>query len=578
MRVIATSGHVDHGKSSLTKALTGTNPDRFEEERRRGLTIDLGFAHTTLDDGTDVAIVDVPGHTKFLSNMLAGVGAVDAVVFVVSAGDGWQPQSEEHLRILEMFGHNTGVIALAKRSTVDEELAELARMDVEDRVAGSFLENAPIIEVDSLDGLGLDELRAAISATLAKVPPAADNNRPRLWVDRAFTITGSGTVVTGTLTGGTLQAGSEIEITPGEKRGRIRSIQMLGRETQTAPPGSRTAINLSGVDLDQIGRGSTITLPGQWHKTRSFDVGLTVLEAVDHAVSRRGAHVIYLGSGRFACQLRILGSQPLAPGESGFARIHTSTVVPLAPGDRFVLRESGRDETIGGGEVLDVDPVLPAAKATPDKDPMRMVRERGWIDADELERKSTQRIEPVVGNWVVDGGVLNSAVDELKRAVEQSGNLGLDIALLDDRQRECIPLLDGIRVDGGRIRPADAAELFAGHPYLAAIDESPLTPPPPSDDLVAPEELREMLRRGLILESDGLYFSATSLEQARSAIGSALEANPDGITVAAARDTLGVTRKYALPLLLLMDSAGMTRRRGDVRIAGPRLRGPAADS
>ena len=225
MHVIATAGHVDHGKSTLVRALTGTDPDRLAEEKERGLTIDLGFAFATLSSGRKVSFIDVPGHIRFIKNMLAGVGAVDACIFVVAATEGWKPQSEEHLRILELLGISHGVIALTQIGLVDDELAELAHMDVEEKIEGSFLEGAPVIAVDSLDGTGIDELREALDALTEAAPTATNTKRPRLWIDRSFAATGAGSVVTGTLTGGRLRVDDELVLVPGENRARIRAIQ-----------------------------------------------------------------------------------------------------------------------------------------------------------------------------------------------------------------------------------------------------------------------------------------------------------------------------------------------------------------
>src|SRR6187402_2308632 len=245
MRVVATAGHVDHGKSTLVLALTGTDPDRFEEEKRRGLTIDLGFAHTTLPSGAGISFVDVPGHVRFLRNMLAGVGAVDACMFVVAATEGWKPQSEEHLRILEMLGIGHGVIVLTKRDLVDEESLEIAGLDIADHVAGTFLAEAPIVPVAAPTGEGLDALRRALDELVARTPPAADRGRARLWIDRVFAARGSGTVVTGTLVDGSIRRDDQLVVEPGARATRVRGIQSLGAGIDVVEPGNRVALNLS---------------------------------------------------------------------------------------------------------------------------------------------------------------------------------------------------------------------------------------------------------------------------------------------------------------------------------------------
>src|SRR3954471_18197279 len=340
MHVIATAGHVDHGKSTLVEALTGTDPDRLAEEKGRGVTIDLGFAGGALASGRRYAFIDVPGHVRFLKNMLAGVGAVDACLFVVAASEAWKPQSEEHLRILELLGITHGVIALTKVGVVDDDHAELARLDVLDHVEGTFLDGAEIIAVDAPTGVGLGQLRLALDRLLTDTPAAADRDRPRLWIDRSVAASGAGTVVTGTLTGGPLAVGDEVEVR--DRQLRVRSLQSLGQAHERLGPGNRTAVNLVGVHHHDVARGDALVRPGQWHHTRTIDASLRVLDALDHEVSRRGAYVAYIGSGEHPVRLRILGPDAISPGAHGLVRLHLPTALPLMPGDHFVLRESGR--------------------------------------------------------------------------------------------------------------------------------------------------------------------------------------------------------------------------------------------
>ncbi|MDP8937608.1 MAG: selenocysteine-specific translation elongation factor [Actinomycetota bacterium] len=569
MHVVATAGHVDHGKSTLVLTLTGMDPDRFAEEKARGLTIDLGFAWATLPSGRQLAFVDVPGHVRFLKNMLAGVGAVDACLFVVAATEGWKPQSEEHLRILQLLGVGHGLVALTKVGLVDEETREFARLELAEQVEGTFLEGADVVEVDALAGEGVEELRAALDRLLEGTPAAADVGRPRLWVDRVFAAKGSGTVVTGTLAGGALRVDDELVVEPGGRRVRVRGLQSLQQSRQQVEPGSRVAVNLSGVAHDEVARGVALVRPGQWRPTRTFDASLHVLESLDHAVSRRGAYQAYLGSGEHAVRLRVLGEEAVAPGKVGAVRLHLPVPVPLLPGDRFVLRESGRDETVGGGEVLDVAPVLPASRARPSRSVDRVVAERGWVRADDLERMTGERREPTVGSWVVAPAVLEAAIAELRDAIDGSGPLGLDRAALGERQRAVLPLLEGVVVEGGRVRPVATADPLAGHPYVAALEAAPFSPPEPAG--VDRAELAELVRRGLVVEQDGCYFAPSAVESAARRVAELLAADPGGVTVAQVRDALGATRKHTLPLLAQLDGTGVTRRRGDVRIAGPRL-------
>ncbi|MEA2715786.1 MAG: selenocysteine-specific elongation factor, partial [Actinomycetota bacterium] len=498
MKVVATAGHVDHGKSTLVLALTGMDPDRFAEEKARGLTIDLGFAWTTLPSGRDLALVDVPGHVRFLKNMLAGVGAVEACLFVVAATEGWKPQSEEHLRILELLGVRHGMVALTKVGLVDAETRELARLELADMVAGTFLDGAEVVEVDAPTGEGVDDLRAALDRLLDGTPAAHDRGRPRLWVDRVFAAKGSGTVVTGTLAGGPLAVDDELVTSPGGRKVRVRGLQTLHRSVPRVEPGSRVAVNLSGVARDDLARGDALVRPGQWRPTRAFDASLRTLAALGHDVGRRGAYQLYVGSGEHPARLRVLGpgsAAGIAPGDEGLVRLRLPVAVPVLPGDGFVLRESGRDETVGGGEVLDVAPVLAARRARPSKSVDRVVAERGWVLADELERLTGERREPVVGRWVVAPDALAAVESEVAAAVAAAGPLGLDVAALDERRRAVLAGLDGVVVDGGRARPGTTGDPLAGHRYVAALEEGLFSPPEP--DGVDRAELSELVRRGL---------------------------------------------------------------------------------
>ncbi len=568
---ISTAGHVDHGKSTLVEALTGVDPDRFAEEKARGLTIDLGFGSAPLPSGRSVSIIDVPGHERFIRNMLAGVGAVDACLFVIAANEGWMPQSEEHLRILELLGVSHGLIALTKVGLCDPDIAELARLEVEERVEDTFLAGAPVVETDVVDGLGVDELRAELDDLVDRTPAAADQRRPRLWVDRAFAARGAGTVVTGTLTGGQIRVDDELELRPKGAAVRIRALQSHHSQRTKIGPGNRVAVNLSGVGHQEVARGDVLVRAGQWHLTNRFDASLTVLSTLDHEVSRRGAHAVYVGACELPARMRILGLEALSPGETGLVRLHLPRRLPLLPGDRFVLRESGRAETIGGGTVLDVDPVLPASKAKPDLSVDRVVAERGWVEADQLTLLTGQRREPDVGRWVVSATVLEDAQTRLRNAVKDAGPLGLDIAGLDERDRAVLSLMVDVAAEGGRVRLVGQSDPFENHRYTAALEAAPFTPPDPEAVGVDRSEVRELVKRGLIVEQDGVFFAAAAVEGAQSVLAEMLASQPDGVTVAEVRERLATTRKYALPLLAWMDGHGATRRRGDVRIAGPRL-------
>ncbi|MCY4176255.1 MAG: selenocysteine-specific translation elongation factor [Acidimicrobiaceae bacterium] len=568
MHVVATAGHVDHGKSTLVRALTGEDPDRLAEEKRRGLTIDLGFASLALPSGRRLAFIDVPGHVRFLKNMLAGVSGVDACVFVVDSTEGWKPQSEEHLRILQLLGLRHGLVVLSKADEADDELVELARLDAAEHVAGTFLAEAPIVATDAVTGSGLDTLTDELDSLLARTPTASDLQRPRLWVDRAFAIKGSGTVVTGTLTGGRLVSDDSLTLLPEGRDVRVRSLQSLHRRCDVIEPGSRVAVNVVGVGHREAARGDALVRAGQWQASDTVDAELSVLASFEHRVTRRGAYVAYIGSGEHPVKLRVLGPSAIEPASSGFVRLHLPARLPLTMGDRFILREWGRSTTVGGGEILDVEPVLAASRARPDRSVERIIAERGLIEVAHLEKLTGSARPADLGRWAVAADHLASTEQRLLQAVDDAGPLGLDLAALDDFERAVITGVEGMESAEGRIRHGGGDPL-ADHWFAAAVEASPFAPPAP--DGVPRDELRMLVRQGRLTESGGLYFGADAVAGAAAAVARLLAVKPEGVTVAEIRDAWRTTRKFALALLAHLDSTGVTRRRGDLRVAGPRL-------
>ncbi len=582
LRVVATAGHVDHGKSTLVAAVTDMDPDRFAEEKARGLTIDLGFAWMSLPSGRQLAFVDVPGHVRFIKNMLAGAGAVDVCLFVVAATEGWKPQSEEHLRIVDLLGLAGGVVALTKVGLVDEETRRRRRAEIAEHTAGTVLAHAPVVEVDSLQRVGLDELVRRLDELLDATPGPADVGRPRLWIDRSFAVRGAGTVVTGTLAGGSLQVGEELVVVPGSSAGsdgagvRVRGLQAHRAATSSVHPGQRVAVNITGAAHHDVHRGQALVRAGQWEPTTVVDASLQVLGSLSHPVSRRGDYRMHVGSAQLPVRLRVLGHEAVHPGQVGLVRLHLAERLALVPGDRFVLRESGRSETVGGGEILDVAPVLPAARARPDRSPQRVVRERGWVDASLLYRLTGVSRTPDIGHWVVDAGARQEAEEQLRQQVAGAGALGLDLALLDDRRRALAEAMSDLTLHAGRARLATSGPeaTLVKHFLIGALEAAPFTPPDPRALGVDRAELRELVRHGLVVECGDHWFAATALRQAAQVVADLLASQPEGVTVSDVRAALGSTRRYVLPLLAHLDATGVTRRRGEVRIGGPRLPEP----
>ena len=357
MRVLATAGHVDHGKSTLVEALTGTHPDRLKEEREREMTIDLGFGYFTLSDGTLVGIVDVPGHRDFIDNMLAGLGGVDAALLVIAADEGPMPQTREHLAILDLLGVKAGIVALTKIDLVtDPDWLGRIRKDVENLLQPTVLAGAEILAVSARTGAGLPELKQALMRLLKKSPLRPDLGRPRLPVDRSFSLAGFGTVVTGTLLDGPLQTGSEVEILPGGNRARIRGLQTHGEKTDRADPGTRVAINLSGLEAGEIRRGQVVILPGTYAASRRMDLRVRMLADAETPLKHDSEVKFYLGAAETMARARILGADAIAPGSSGLAQFVLAEELVATPGDRAILRRPSPGATIGGGTVIDPHP------------------------------------------------------------------------------------------------------------------------------------------------------------------------------------------------------------------------------
>ena len=357
MRVIGTAGHVDHGKSTLVQALTGIHPDRLKEEREREMTIDLGFAWVKLPDGVDVGIVDVPGHRDFIENMLAGVGGIDAALFVIAADEGIMPQTREHLAILDILQVQGGVVALTKVDLIDDpDWLDLVEDDVHTALANTSLSGAPIVRVSARNGQGLPELLQALSRCLAERPPRPDLGRPRLPVDRVFTMPGFGTIVTGTLTDGSLHLGDELEILPSGLRGRVRGLQTHKHKEELAVPGSRTAVNISGVNLEEVLRGDVLAHPGDYRPTRRMDVSFRLLNDVSQPLEHNTEVKIFLGAAEVQARLRLLGSEQLIPGAEGWLQLELEQPLVAVRGDRYILRRPSPGETLGGGAVVDPHP------------------------------------------------------------------------------------------------------------------------------------------------------------------------------------------------------------------------------
>lgn len=357
MYVLGTAGHVDHGKSTLVKALTGIDPDRWAEEQRREMTIDLGFAWLTLPGGRSISLVDVPGHERFIKNMLAGVGGLDAALLVIAADEAVMPQTAEHLAILDLLGVDHGLVVLTKADLVDEDWLLLVQEEVRERLAGTTFANTPMVAVSARTGAGMPELLAAIDHLLDNTPSRADaNGSPRLPIDRSFTIGGFGTVVTGTLADGPLHVGDEVEILPRGLRARVRGLQTHRSKQDTALPGSRVAVNLAGVAHHDVARGDVLVRPGALRPTTLLDVQARVVADAPRPLTQNMPLDLFVGAAEVPCRITVLEHDELAPGDEGWLQLRLDHPVAVARGDRYILRQPSPSMTLAGGVVVDAHP------------------------------------------------------------------------------------------------------------------------------------------------------------------------------------------------------------------------------
>jgi selenocysteine-specific elongation factor len=454
--VIGTAGHIDHGKSALVLALTGTDPDRLKEEKARGITIDLGFAHTRIDD-VDVAFVDVPGHERFVKNMLAGIGGIDLVLLVVAADESVMPQTREHFDICRLLHVHAGVVALTKTDLVDAETLELARMEVRELVAGSFLEAAPIVPVSARTGEGLDALRAALVAGGRHLAIRPDDGVTRLPIDRVFSMKGFGTVVTGTLASGRIVIESELAVAPGGRDVKVRGVQVHGLKRSEATAGQRSAVNLAGVEVDEIARGQALVTPGAFEDSRIADAVVELLPGAKPL--KHGARIrFHQGTAEILGRVAIIGRQedaplhpaPIVPGGRAFVRLRLEAPAVIARGDRYILRAYSPPVTIAGGVILDPRPPRTAIRS-----------------AAALERCERLSFEPLSGDR------LGAEQRALSAMVEDAGAAGLSIAAMTSRAGiNPRDVADRISALAATRRVVHAGQVVVAEPVYSRLKES----------------------------------------------------------------------------------------------------------
>ena len=613
MHVIGTAGHVDHGKSTLVHALTGIDPDRLQEEKERGLTIDLGFAWMPLSDGGEVSIVDVPGHERFVNNMLAGVGGIDLALLVVAADESVMPQTREHLAILDLLNVGRGLVAVTKRDLVDDEWLELVTAEVEDALEGTTLEGAPIVPVSATTGEGLPDLTATVEALLQDTGSRKDLGRPRLALDRAFTMSGFGTVVTGTLVDGTLSVGQEIEALPRRLASRIRGLQSHKRMLDTAPPGTRVAANLVGLSQDDLRRGDVLTVPGWLTPTDAVDVHLRVIEDAPRPLRHNMLLTVHTGSSEALARLRLLERQRAEPGESAWAQLKFETPVAVVKDDFFVVRSNRA--TLGGGSVVDTHARRHRRNHRPTLDRLTTMEQGTTRDIllNTIERSEPADVDDLPGRANMEAGTMHSELKEMAHAgdvvllrsgksvftkggwealerkagdflASYHGSYPLRKGAPKEELRSRIGLSpavfpDALRVlqDNGTVVEDGPAVYLTGHSrkltagqeqavddYLELLESQPFSPP--TEPVPDAEILALLADEGRVVRAgDTVVFAASAYNEMAGAVVERIRT--DGpIAVGDVRDMFGTSRKYALALLEHLDRWRVTRREGDARV------------
>ena len=614
MFVLGTAGHIDHGKSVLVHALTGIDPDRLREEKERGMTIELGFAWLTLPSGRDVGVVDVPGHERFVKNMLAGVGGIDMALLIVAANEGVMPQTREHLAILDLIGVKRGIVVITKKDLVDEDLLTLVRMEIEEVIAGTAVAGAPVLAVSAITGDGLPELKAAIDTLLDETEPKQDLGRPRLPVDRIFTMSGSGTVVTGTLIDGTLSVGQEVEIVPAGLKSRIRGLQTHKSKIDAATPGSRVAVNLVGITTAQLTRGDVITKPGWLRPATMVTVKLNMISYLQRPL-RHGATVsFHTGAAEMMARVRLLDADKIEPGGSTWAQLSLERPAAVIKGDHYIIRSPM--ETLGGGDIVDAH-AKRLRRFRPSVIENLEAREAG--SAEEvimalLEAGQPMELPELVNRCNLSSGETGEAVETLaeqgrlvgigegsrrllytaagwrrlaERAagilgeyhgkyparpgmpkIELSGRLKLGnyVAAAMARLVEQQVIVE----EGGsmrlpshavRLTPAQQSKIDA---FLKSLDDNPYAPD--STLIPEPDLLAVLVEQGRVKRvSDSIVFAAAVYGEMVEKITARIRAN-GSVGLAEVRDMFGTTRKYAQALLEYLDSIKVTRRVGDDRL------------
>jgi selenocysteine-specific elongation factor len=624
--VVGTAGHVDHGKSTLVKALTGIDPDRLAEEKARQMTIDLGFAHLTLPSGRRIGIVDVPGHERFIKNMLAGVGGIDAAMLVIAADEGPMPQTREHLAILDLLDVALGVIVLTKVDLVDADWLDLVQEDVREQVAGTALAGAPVVAVSALTGNGLPELTGALDRVLDAAPPSPAGGAARLPIDRVFSVAGFGTVVTGTLLGGEFAVGQEVRLLPRDNPTRIRGLQTHGAKVERAQPGTRLAVNVANLAVDEVKRGDVLAVPGALRPTQRIDVQVRLLADAPVSLRQNDRVDFFVGAAEVPARVTLLDREELRPGEQAWVQVRFREPVAVLRGDRFIIRRPSPSDTIGGGLVIDPAPprhkrfraeVLSAletlAAGSPDEIVLQELetapREVRTLLAGQPAGLAKEQIESALDTLIAEGDVRVlgdvdrvkpgsfvvataawerlrgrlrdtvahfHAVQPLRRGMpkeelrSRSGLTGSQ-RLFDDAIATAVA--DGVLVDDGQtVRLPDFAIVLdparraLADRFLASLAAASYSPPGPAEFGIDAETLGALVDRGEVVKvADGVIYAPAAYDAIEREVLALIDRN-GSLTLAGFRDHFGTSRKYAQATLEYLDQRRVTRRVGDERV------------
>jgi selenocysteine-specific elongation factor len=627
MRVIGTAGHVDHGKSTLIAALTGTHPDRLKEEQAREMTIELGFGWMTFPNGEEVGIVDVPGHRDFIENMLSGIGGIDAALLVIAADEGIMPQTKEHLAILDLLQIPSGLIVLTKTDLApDLEWLELLEIDIRSAVKETVLHDAPIVRVSSKTGTGLDALVTTLGKILEEKPERLDLNRPRLPIDRVFSISGFGTVVTGTLSDGHFSLGDEVEILPGGMKGRIRGLQTHKKKEERAVLGSRTAVNISGINTELIQRGEVVTHPGQYQVTRRVDARFRLLKDASTSIRHGDEVKFFTGASETIANLRLLGTEELLPGNEAWIQLELHDPVVTVRGDKYILRRPSPSETLGGGSIVDHQPkgrhkrfnegALRSLESLSQGSPADILFEAALaLNAAPIKEMVTKsRLESSVAEIAIQELIASGQLIPLEERAQAGSNNALAIALPHwnslsgkilqtiNAYHQMFPLRQGIPREelkskikllprlfnviinrlllenaitdhsvwlaktGHEIKLA-GTDLMKAMELQKAFEKNPYATPSlkECENLAGEEVINALVELGeLVAVSQDVLFRKNDYDALVLKVRTAIQTTGE-ITLAEARDIMGTTRKYAQAILEHMDAIGMTVRTGEVR-------------